>query len=166
MKNWHLSLFFSSCMSVVPQPLRDNVNLTTLVMYTFPVVAAKRYSLQKGQIWIIMTPKDWLCRHDICQNFYATGVLSSTNLLHTLAFHDIWHFMTFDIWWHLTFHDIWHLMTFDITWHLTYHDIWHFMTFDISWHLIFHDIWHVMTFDVSWLLTFHDSWHFMTFLDI
>ena len=37
-------------MSVVQQPLRDNVNLNTLVMYTFPVVAAKRYSLQKGQI--------------------------------------------------------------------------------------------------------------------
>ena len=28
-------------MSVVQQPLRDNVNLNTLVMYTFPVVAAK-----------------------------------------------------------------------------------------------------------------------------
>ena len=28
-------------MSVVLQPLRDNVNLNTLVMYTFPVVAAK-----------------------------------------------------------------------------------------------------------------------------
>ena len=46
---------------------------------------AKRYSLQKGQIWIIMTPKDWLCRHDICQNFYATDVLSSTNLRKTTS---------------------------------------------------------------------------------
>ena len=40
-------IIFLSCVSVVLQPLRDNVNLTTLVMRTFPVVAAKRlnYSL-------------------------------------------------------------------------------------------------------------------------
>ena len=86
-----------------------------------------------------------------------------------LAFHDIWHFVTIDIWWHLTFHDsltfhdISHFMTFDISWHLTFHDIWHLMTFDISWHLKFHDIWQFVTFDISWLMTFHDIWHLMIF---
>ena len=80
-------------------------------------------------------------------------------------FHDIWHFMIFDIPWHLTFHDIWHLtfhdikrfMTFNILWHLTIHYIWHFITFYISWHFTFHD--------TKYFTTYHDFWHFMT-LDI
>ena len=64
--------------------LQDDVSCaTTFEGQCKPHHLAKRYSLQKGQIWIIMTQKDWLCRHDICQNFYATDVLSSKNLRKT-----------------------------------------------------------------------------------
>ena len=38
------------------------------------------------------------------------------------------HFMTFDTSWHLTFHEIWHFMTFDI------------LSFEIACHLMFHVI--------------------------
>ena len=67
-----------------------------------------------------------------------------------LRFH--WHFITFDILWHLTFRDIWHFMTFDISWNMTFHDIWHLMRFDI---------WNFMTVDISWHLTFGEIWYFI-----
>ena len=69
----------------------------------------------------------------------------------------------FDISWRLTFHDVWHFMTFVISWHLS---------FDISWLLTFHNIWHFITFNVKWdfisfeiscNLTFHVIWVFISF---
>ena len=51
------------------------------------------------------------------------------------AFNDIWHFMTFGIFWQLAFLDNLHFMTFDIWWH------WYFATSDISCHLRFHVFW-------------------------
>ena len=62
------------------------------------------------------------------------------------AFHDILHFMTFDISRHFTFHDIWHF---------TFHVIWPFMSFGLSCHFAFHVIWRFMSFGVSCHLAFH-----------
>ena len=48
----------------------------------------------------------------------------------------------------MTFHDIRHFMIFDISWHLTFHDSWHFMPFLVFLHLKFYDSCHLMTFNI------------------
>ena len=59
---------------------------------------------------------------------------------------DVWHFVTFDILWHLTLRDIFDFMSFSISCHMRFHVIWDFMSFEISCHLRFHVISHFLTF--------------------
>ena len=90
--------------------------------------------------------------------------LSTYQILSSLTFCQIWHFVTSDILSSLTFCQIWHFVISDILSYLTFCHIWHFVTSDIR-KILESDI---LFKDTLWLnyqkltfrvITIHLIWH-------